>query len=134
MSAPDGFPLWVSDVEPGSVHDTAAREHVLGALYWAASQLTLPTLAGGGYAGASIGVHTPVKHPADGRRLDVDTRAYNALLRGLRALGQRGFAILTGRWQALHHITASPARSAESPKPHSSSRTPNTVGSHESRV
>jgi hypothetical protein len=32
--APDGFPLWVSDVEPGSVHDiTAARTHALPALY-----------------------------------------------------------------------------------------------------
>ncbi|WP_372448407.1 hypothetical protein [Kibdelosporangium banguiense] len=31
LSAPDGFPLWVCDVKPGSVHDlTAAREHVLG--------------------------------------------------------------------------------------------------------
>jgi hypothetical protein len=43
VSAPDGFPLWVADVEPGSVHDlTAARAHVLAALYWAASQLDLP--------------------------------------------------------------------------------------------
>ena len=26
VTAPDGFPLWVSQVEPGSVHDiTAAR-------------------------------------------------------------------------------------------------------------
>src|SRR5262249_12327745 len=32
--APDGFPLWTSDVEPGSVHDiTAARAHALPALY-----------------------------------------------------------------------------------------------------
>jgi hypothetical protein len=32
--APGGFPLWVSDVEPGSVHDlTAARIHALPALY-----------------------------------------------------------------------------------------------------
>ena len=46
---PNGFPLWVADVEPGSVHDlTVAREHVLGALYWAASQLELPTLSDGG--------------------------------------------------------------------------------------
>jgi hypothetical protein len=31
---PDGFPLWVSEVEPGSVHDiTAARAHALPALY-----------------------------------------------------------------------------------------------------
>ena len=27
LSGPDGFPLWVADVEPGSVHDlTVARE------------------------------------------------------------------------------------------------------------
>jgi len=36
---PDGLPIWVSDVEPGSVHDlTAAREHALGALYAAAAR------------------------------------------------------------------------------------------------
>jgi hypothetical protein len=111
LSAPDGFPLWVSGVEPGSVHDlTAARTHVLGALYWASSQLDLPTLADGGYDGAGIGVFTPVKQPADGHELDLDTRTYNALLRGLRCLGERGFALLTGRWRALRHITASPRK------------------------
>jgi hypothetical protein len=111
LSAPDGFPLWVSEVEPGSVHDMrAARTHVLGALYWAASHLGLPTLADGGYDGAGIGVFTPVKQAADGRALDVDTRTYNALLRGLRCLGERGFALLTGRWRALRHITTSPRK------------------------
>jgi hypothetical protein len=111
LTEPDGFPLWVSDVEPGSTHDiTAARTHVLGALYWAASQLDLPTLADSGYDGAGIGVLTPVKQPGNGRALDVDTRAYNALLRGLRCLGERGFALLTGRWRSLRHITASPRR------------------------
>jgi hypothetical protein len=30
------------------------------------------------------------------------------LLRSLRALGERGFALLTGRWRALRHTTASP--------------------------
>jgi hypothetical protein len=36
--APDGFPLWVSGVEPGSVHDiTAARLHALPALCRAAA-------------------------------------------------------------------------------------------------
>ncbi|MDQ3401956.1 MAG: IS5/IS1182 family transposase [Actinomycetota bacterium] len=110
LSAPNGFPLWVSDVEPGSVHDlTAARGHVLGALYAAAAR-GLPTLADGGYTGADIGVHTPVKQPGGNQVLDVDTRAYHALLRGLRALGERGFAILTGRWRTLHHITASPSK------------------------
>lgn len=111
LSAPDGFPLWVSEVEPGSTHDlTAAREHVLGALYWAASQLDLPTLADGGYDGSGIGVFTPVKQPADGQVLDVNTRTYNALLRGLRCLGERAFALLTGRWRALRHITTSPRK------------------------
>jgi hypothetical protein len=111
LSAPDGFPLWVSDVEPGSVHDlTAARKRVLGALYWAASHLDLPTLADGGYHGAGIGVHTPVKQPSDGQVLEVNNRAYNALLRGLRCLGERGFAVLTGRWRVLRHMTASPSR------------------------
>jgi hypothetical protein len=111
VSRPDGFPLWVADVEPGSIHDlTVAREHVLGALYWAASHLDLPTLADGGYDGAGIGVHTPIKQPAGDQTLDVDNRTYNALLRGLRCLGERGFALLTGRWRTLHHTTASPSK------------------------
>ena len=54
-----GFPIWLSEVEPGGVHDlTAAREHVLGALD-AAAAAGLPTLADPGYEGAGMGVHTP---------------------------------------------------------------------------
>src|SRR3974377_1417251 len=53
--APDGFPLWVSDVAPGSVHDiTAARLHALPALYPAAAS-GLPALADPGYDGPGIG-------------------------------------------------------------------------------
>ncbi|MFV2106754.1 transposase family protein [Micromonospora sp. LOL_015] len=48
--------------------------------------------------------------PGYGNRLAPDNRAYNRLLRGLRGHGERGFAILTGRWKALRHITASPRR------------------------
>ena len=55
-------------------------------------------------------MHTPVKQPGGNQVLDVDTRTYNALLRGLRALGERGFAVLTGRWRTLHHVTASPSK------------------------
>ncbi len=111
LSAPGGLPLWLSEVEPGSTHDlTAAREHVLGGLYWAASQLELPTLADGGYDGAGIGVYTPVKQPPGNQVLDTDNRAYNALLRGLRSIGERGFALLTGRWRTLQRITASPRK------------------------
>ena len=108
--APDGFPLRVSEVEPGSVHDiTAARVHALPALYRAAAA-GLPTLAAPGYEGAGIGILIPVKQPAGGRELDIGTRTRNALLRSLRCLGERGFALLTGRWRTLRHITASPGR------------------------
>ena len=57
----------------------------------------LPTLADPGYDGAGIGVHIPVRQPADGRDLDINTRTRNALLRSLRCPGERGFALLTGR-------------------------------------
>lgn len=108
---PDGLPIWISEVTPGSEHDiTCAREHVLPALYAAASQLDLATLADNGYDGAGIGVLTPAKHPTDGQNLDPDTRTYNMLLRTLRCLGERGFALLTGRWRTLQHITASPSK------------------------
>lgn len=108
--APDGFPLWVSDAEPGSVHDiTAARIHALPALYRAAAA-GLPALADPGYDGAGIGIHIPVRQPPGGQELDIDTRTRNALLRSMRCLGERGFALLTGRWRTLQHITASPGK------------------------
>jgi hypothetical protein len=109
LFAPDGHPLWVSEVAPGSVHDlTVARDQVLGALYAIARHL--PTLADGGYDGAGRGVFTPVKKPDHGRDLHVDNQTFNQLLRSLRCLGERGFALLTGRWRTLQHITASPSR------------------------
>jgi hypothetical protein len=109
---PDGLPIWLSDVAPGHRHDlSVAREAGgLGALYWSASRLDLPALADSGYEGAGQGVHTPIKQPADGQVLAPDNQAYNLLLRGLRCLGERGFALLTGRWRALRRITASPRR------------------------
>ena len=109
---PDGLPIWLSDVEPGHRHDlTCARNaQALAALYWSASQLDLPTLADSGYEGAGQGILTPIKQPAGGQVLAPDNQAYNLLLRSLRCLGERGFALLTGRWRALRRITASPRR------------------------
>lgn len=110
LSAPGGLPLWIAEVEPGSVHDlTAARTHVLGALY-AAAAAGLPTLADSGYDGAGIGVHTPIRQPGGSQILSPDNRTYNRLLRALRCLGERGFALLKGRWRTLQHITVSPSR------------------------
>jgi hypothetical protein len=113
VTAPDGFPPGVSEAEPGSVHDiTAARIHALPALYRAAVQ-GLPALADPGYDGAGIGIHIPVKQPPGGQELDIDTRTRNALLRSLRCPGERGFALLTGRWRTLQHITASPGKTGD---------------------
>ncbi|MFI5545546.1 transposase family protein [Streptomyces sp. NPDC051815] len=112
LSAPDGTPLWVSGVEPGSTPDiTAARRHVLPALYKAAAD-GLPTLADTGYIGAGIGIHVPVRRPKgqSERALDADTRTTNTLIRGLRALGERTAAELKERWRTLKHITVSPCR------------------------
>jgi hypothetical protein len=131
VTAPGGFPLWVSDAEPGSVHDiTAASIHALPVLCHAAAQ-GLPTLADPGYEGAGIGIHIPVKQPTGGRELDISTRTRNAIQRSMRCLGERGFALLTGRWRALQHITASPGKSAASPAPRSSSPISSTATSHE---
>ena len=106
--APDGFPLWVSQAEPGSVHDlTAAR--ALPALYQAAAA-GLPTLADPGYDGAGIGIHIPVRQAPGGPELDIGARTRNALQRSLRCLGERGFALLNQRWRALRHVTASPSK------------------------
>lgn len=109
LMTPGGFPIWVSDALPGSTHDvTAAREQVLATIRPYLKDM--PLLADSGYEGAGIGVHVPVKQPADGRDLDVDTRTRNALLRSLRCLGERGFALLEQRWRTLQHVSLSPSR------------------------
>jgi hypothetical protein len=59
---------------------------------------------------AGIGIHIPVRQPAQGRELDINTRTSNAPRRSLRCLGERGFALLTGRWRTLKHVTASPSK------------------------
>jgi hypothetical protein len=109
---PDGLPIWTSDAMPGHFHDLTCAQTlgVTAALNWAAAELGLPTLADAGYDGAGHGIKTPTRQPTDGRRLAVANRSVNRLLRGLRWQGERGFAILDGRWKALRHTTISPRR------------------------
>ncbi len=109
LFTPRGIPLWVSGVLPGGVHDiTAAREHLLAVLRPYLKDL--PVLADSGYEGAGHGVHVPVKKPAGGQELDIGTRTRNALLRSLRCLGERGFALMSQRWQALQRVMLSPGK------------------------
>ena len=70
----------------------------------------MPALADGYYEGAGKGILVPVKNPPDGRHLDLANRSANALLRSVRCLGERAFALLTQRRRTLQHITASPGK------------------------
>jgi hypothetical protein len=112
---PDGLPVWTCEAMPGHLHDlTCARSlGVTAARNWAASERDLPALADSGYDGAGHGIKTPTRQPADGKRLDVANRTVNRLLRGLRWQGERGFAILVGRWKTLRHTTAGPRRTSD---------------------
>jgi len=122
---PRGLPLWISDVLPGNMHDlAAARELVFPGLHAFLSGLSV--LADPGYDGAGQGIITPVKKPAGAKELDLANRTRNALIRSLRGLGERGFALLTQRWTTLQNVTASPAGSPASPKPRSSSSNSST--------
>jgi hypothetical protein len=109
---PDGLPIWTADAMPGHRHDLTCAQTlaITAALNWAAAELNLPTLADSGYEGAGHGIKTPTKQPADGKVLSVANRSVNRLLRGLRWQGERGFAILVGRWRTLRHSTISPRR------------------------
>ncbi|NYH52046.1 hypothetical protein HNR06_001635 [Nocardiopsis arvandica] len=110
LTGPDGVPLFVSQVGPGSVRDLpAARGHVLGALHAAASK-GLSTLADAEYQGAGIGITTPVRQPVEGPPLAVGDHTSNRLQCGVRCLGERAMAVLTGRWRVLRHTTLSPSK------------------------
>ena len=108
VSDPDGHPVAVSEVEPGSVHDLAAarRTGFLGAVYAAAALLGLSALADKGYHGAGAGVLTPTK----GAGLHSDNLTRNRLIGCLRAQGERGIALLKTRWKALGRIRLCPQR------------------------
>ncbi len=110
---PDGLPIWTSAVAPGRTHDNpmAADLGIHAALYWAAGHLSLPTLADAGYHGTGAGIYTPIKLAnTGGGRLTVKQQVHNHIQRSLRAPGERGFALLVGRWKALRHTTISPSR------------------------
>jgi hypothetical protein len=42
--------------------------------------------------------------------LILDGKVLDTVIRSVRCLGERGFALLTQRWKTLQHVTASPGR------------------------
>lgn len=132
---PDGLPIWLCEVTPGHDHDiTAARAaRVLGALYWAASQLRLPTLADGGYDGAGQGVHTPINRvstprsssPATGKSSHRTTRPTTRCCARPAAAVSAASPCSPDDGKPCAASPPAPAESATTPKPHSCSRTSN---------
>lgn len=111
VTAPDGWPLWTSQVRPGREHDTTcARAHhgLLDSIdEW--TDDTHVALADLGYEGESTRLTCPFKTSA-GAGLPVDHRAYNALHSATRALAERGNALLKTTFRALRRVTLCPWR------------------------
>jgi hypothetical protein len=95
VTAPDGWPLWVSPVRPGREHDTScARTHtdLLPALV-EFSDAGHRVLADLGYEGERVRLTCPHKVPKD-RDLSVDERSFNRVHAYVRARAEQGNAWL----------------------------------------
>lgn len=107
---PDGWPIWTSPVRPGREHDTTAlRSHpeLLPALTAAAADLR--TLGDLGYDGAADTITVAFKKPKGGTLTTIQqqlNKAHNAL----RAIGERGNALLKTTFKALHNVSLNPWR------------------------
>lgn len=110
VTAPDGWPLWTSDVRPGREHDaTALRAHpeILPALAgWADD---LPALGDLGYEGERDTITVAVKKPTDAQ-LTAQQRAHNKAHNAKRAVGERGNSLLKTTFRALRNVSLCPWR------------------------
>ena len=111
VSAPDGWPLWTSEVRPGREHDlTAAKAdpHLLEliALWVSDGQMSLADLA---YEGEPETFKVPFKKPKGGR-LTTDQQAFNAVHGALRCLGERANSLLKTTYKVLRRYRGCPWR------------------------
>jgi DDE superfamily endonuclease len=111
VSAPDGWPLWTSDVRPGREHDTTAARADPDLL----AQITAwvddgqHSLADLGYEGEADLLTIPIKKPAGGA-LTLDQQTYNAVHGALRCLGERANSLLKTTFKALRRWRGCPWR------------------------
>jgi DDE superfamily endonuclease len=112
VTAPDGWPLWVSDVRPGREHDvTCARTHpgLLDALVeWTDSEHVV--LADLGYLGETDRLICPIKKPVKPATLGIAGRTVNMLHSATRAPAERGNSLLKTTFKALRRISLCPWR------------------------
>jgi hypothetical protein len=111
VSAPDGWPLWTSDVRPGREHDMSAARadpDLLARITDWVSDGAL-ALADLGYEGEPETFRIPVKKPKGGQ-LTIDQQAYNAIHGALRCLGERANSLLKTSYKALRRYRGCPWR------------------------
>ncbi|MDT0346330.1 HARBI1 family protein [Streptomyces litchfieldiae] len=110
ISAPDGWPIWVSPVRPGREHDTTcARSHgLVDARNRLAAILDVPTLTDLGYENAGPGFRHPVKKPQGGE-LAEHQQAFNKVVRGVHGIAERANALLKVTFKALRRVSLDPA-------------------------
>lgn len=110
ITAPDGWPLWTSEVRPGREHDTTAvRTHteilpVLGEI-----TEDLRTLGDLGYEGEADTITVAFKKPKDGE-LTTTQQMFNKAHNGVRAIGERANALLKMTFKALRNVSLDPWR------------------------
>jgi hypothetical protein len=111
ITAPDGWPLWTSDVRPGREHDTTAlREHteILPLLAtWTAEHLRV--LGDLGYEGEATTITIAFKKPKGGHLTDIQ-QTYNKVHNGIRAIGERGNSILKTIFKTLRNVSLCPRK------------------------
>jgi hypothetical protein len=132
VSAPDGWPLWTSQVRPGREHDTTAARADPDLLTQIAAwvddgQLGLADL---GYEGEAEILRVPIKK-AGGTHLTCDQQTYNGVHGALRALGERANSLLKTTFKALRRWRGCPGASATSSPPPWSCSTTNTTERHD---
>lgn len=110
ISAPDGWPIWVSGVRPGREHDmTCARIHGLLEVLTAVAGQGLLTLADLGYEGALEGFRIPIKKPKGGE-LTENQKIFNKVIRGIHGVGERANTLLKTTFKALRRVSLDPSR------------------------
>lgn len=109
ITAPDGWPLWTSEVRPGREHDTTAlRTHpdILPALAaWTGDDL--PVLGDLAYEGEADTITVAFKKPQGGQ-LAEDQKVRNKAHNGKRAVGERGNSLLKTTFKALRNVSLCP--------------------------
>jgi hypothetical protein len=111
VSAPDGWPLWTSDVRPGREHDTTAARTDPDLLNLIAAWVDdgHTTLADLGYQGEPDHFTVPFKKPKNGT-LTTDQQTYNTVHSALRCLGERANSLLKTTYKVLRHYRGCPWR------------------------